>query len=212
MLSSKSIGLAICIRADGPVEGRAFRHLKKYRGTMKTNGYHGLDAYGDPYPTVRHVLAPSTPSSARRSWTHSSRGFSVRLVTAEDVEEIFGSIEKFACDVGQTVSDVAKKAAPVVKNATPRATQGALVGAALGPLGMLGVAQTALAGQEGQVGQQVAGSSPSMIGPDRQLKPVMLGVPAAGHLLNILSRPEMLHGCSDDNWQSNWAAKCAGGW
>jgi hypothetical protein len=159
---------------------------------MKINGCHGSEGYGDPYPTLRNALAPEYAElGAKKVDALFERTFG-KAVTAEDVEEIFGSIEKFARDVGQTVSNVAKKAAPFAMNVLS-ATQGVLAGAALGPLGILGVARSASAGQEGPAEQAVAGSVPSMLGPSGQLTHVLLGVPAAGYLLNILSRPEVLH-------------------
>jgi hypothetical protein len=150
---------------------------------MKTKGYHGLDACGDTYPTLRHALAPHYAELAPEQLDALfKRTFGV-TVTAEDLEEIFDSIEKFASDVGQTVSNVAKKAPPAAMNALPGAAQ----------VTMLGGAESTSAGQKGPVGRAVAGTIPGTIEPGGQHTQLLLGVPAAGHLLYILSQPEVFH-------------------
>jgi len=150
---------------------------------MKTNGYHGLDAYSDPYPTLRHALAPEYAElGAEKLEALFDRIFG-KAVTAEDVEEIFDSIEKFASEVRQAVSNVATKAAPFAMNALSSAPQSA----------MFDSAGSASAGQKGRVGQVLAGAMPGTIGPGGRRTQVLVGVPAAGRLLYILSRPEVLH-------------------
>src|SRR5262245_58914275 len=119
---------------------------------METNGYY--DWYGDPYPDVRAALAPEYAKLAPEEIDALFERTFGPAVAAEDVEDIFGSIGKFAGDVGHTVSNVAKKAAPVAMSVLPGVAQGAMAGAALGPLGMLGGAVlggagSALAGQKG---------------------------------------------------------------
>jgi hypothetical protein len=142
-------------------------------------------------------------------------------ITAEDVEDIFGSIGKFASDVGHAVSHVAQRAAPVVKSALPGVAQGAMAGAALGPVGMLGGAVlggagSALAGQKGPAGTMgkilgtgiglagslagaggiVGGLAKGGIGRIGGIAPAaaggLVGAPAAGQLLNVLGKPEVM--------------------
>src|SRR4029453_730230 len=188
----------------------------------------------DPYPNVRGALAPEYAELAPEEIDALFERTFGPAVTAEDAEDIFGSVKTLASGGGHTVSHVAQKAAPVAMSAVPGAAQGAMAGAALGPLGMvggavLGGAGSALAGQKGPagtigkvlgtgiglagtvaggpvgilggpLGQRVIGAGTALVsgavrtqrGPVGQLQQVIQGVPAAGHLLNLLSRPEVL--------------------
>ncbi|QBY55457.1 hypothetical protein [Cupriavidus oxalaticus] len=118
----------------------------------------------DPYPRLREALVPEyallEPEQIEAMIEHT---FGPGL-SAEQYEGLFGALTRAASNAGRAVGLVAQKAAPVVTSALPGIAQGALLGAALGPVGIvagaaLGGAASALAkhgkGAFGDVGKTV---------------------------------------------------------
>jgi len=211
---------------------------------VRTNDDYDWERCDDPYPILREALAPEHAALAPEQIDALFERTFGPAITAEDVEDIFGSIGKFASDVGHAVSHVAQRAAPFVKSALPGVAQGAMAGAALGPVGMLGGAVlggagSALAGQKGPAGTMgkvlgsgiglagsLAGSGgivgglakggvgglggvargalgavaqrglgalgPTVTGVAPAVATDLIGAPAAGQLLNLLGKPEVM--------------------
>jgi hypothetical protein len=186
---------------------------------MRTNGYYHWETDEDPYPNLREALAPEYAEfEPEQIEVIIERTFGP-AIAAEDVEDIFGSIGQFAGNVGRTVSHVAQGAAPVVASTLPGVAQGAMAGAALGPLGMLsgaalggagaalsrngkGPARTAgsvfntgvgIAGPLGPAGGIAQGALGRGVASAVGALPAgATGTPSAGQFLSLLSRPEVL--------------------
>jgi hypothetical protein len=146
-------------------------------------------AYSD-YPELREVLAPQ-----------------YRKLPAEDIEALLEGVNLSAVDFENYLEfwgDIGKAISQYAPSVLSGAVQGASSGAALGPYGMLGGA--ILGGVGGGLskgmGQTQAPPSPQMpssgMPPGQtpqmpmQQMPIPGNAPAAGTLLQILSRPEVI--------------------
>jgi hypothetical protein len=113
-------------------------------------------------------------------------------VEAEDVEDLFGSI-------GSALGNVAGQVAPVLAKAAPGAISGAAAGSAAGPYGALigglaGGLSSLSGGGRAPAAPQPA-PPPSIPSPGPMPVPAaapLAGFPAAGQLMSLISRPEVL--------------------
>lgn len=155
----------------------------------------------DPYPHLREALAPryadQSPEAIEALVEH-TWGPDVSAADLESLLEF--DLGGALSSIGRTVANVASQAAPVLARAAPGALQGAMSGAALGPWGALGGALL------GGVGSALQGPAPSGAarppGPSMPSLPLPGaggiglplggGSPAAGQLLGLLGRPEVL--------------------
>src|SRR5690242_3280145 len=93
------------------------------------------------YPNLSHVLAPeiAVRSNAEiRAVMEQWYGPGAAERYEEYFEGIFDDVGKAFSSAAKDVGQFAKKAAPVVANVGGGALQGALAGAALGPVGIIG--------------------------------------------------------------------------
>jgi hypothetical protein len=105
---------------------------------MGTNGYRDWEEDGDSYPNLRAALAPEYAEmepEALETLFETTYGLGI---SPDDMESIFGSIGDFAKNAAQTIGHVAQNAAPSILGTLGGAAQGAMSGAALGPIGMIG--------------------------------------------------------------------------
>jgi hypothetical protein len=101
------------------------------------------------YPNLARVLAPefaSLPSAQIRALMESQYGEGAAERYEEYFEGIFGDIGKAFSSAAKDVGKFAQKAAPVVADIGGGALKGALAGAALGPVGIIGGAALGGAG------------------------------------------------------------------
>ncbi len=131
---------------------------------------------GTAYPAVRSALREDLATQSDEAIA----GLLGQLFPESEPEDIEG----FFDDVGKAFSTVAKVAAPVVSSALPGVISGAMGGAALGPIGIIG---GALAGGLGSALSHQGGG-----GASPPARPT--GGGGAGQLLGALARPEIAQG------------------